>query len=150
MERTEVGSRSTKRGAFVTHHKRMDSAEYFYIHDTKEIKLYCAQTDTYIRTFSIKEYNMANVDNEDNEIKEIVYITDCLLDNPSLLVCTRTKKNLYHCFVCDIVNHEYRSLPIDLDPMIFSINDAVVSDKIEIDVSLIICLFVYFFFTIHL
>src|SRR5436190_8148488 len=116
MERTEVGSRSTKRGAFVTYHKRMDSPEYFYIHDSKEIKIYSAQTDEYIRTFSIKEYNMMNEDNEDNkdnednEIKEIVYITDCLLDNPSLLVCTRTKKNLYHCFVCDIVNHEYRSL----------------------------------------
>src|ERR1043165_4535940 len=106
MERTEAGSRSVKRGAFVTYHKRMDSAEYFYIHDSKEIKLYSARTDNYIRTFSIKEYNMIN---EDNEAKEIVYITDCFLDNPSLLVCTRTQKNLYHCFVCDIINHEYRS-----------------------------------------
>ncbi|RIA88111.1 nuclear pore complex assembly-domain-containing protein [Glomus cerebriforme] len=130
MERTEVGGRSAKRGAFVTYHKRIDSTEYLYIYDSKEIKLYSAETDTYIKTFSIKEYNIRNKLTEDNEIKEIVYITDCLLDNPSLLVCSRTRKNLYHCFVCDIVNFEYRSLPIDLDSMIPSIND-VISDKIE-------------------
>lgn len=134
MERTEVGVRSAKRGAFVTYHKRIDSTEYLYIHDSKEIKLYSAKTDNYINTFSIKEYNLKNKFTEENEIKEIVYITDCLLDNPSLLVCSRTKKNLYHCFVCDIVDFEYQLLPIDLDSMIPSIND-VITDKIETDVS---------------
>ncbi|GBC09735.1 hypothetical protein RclHR1_09070007 [Rhizophagus clarus] len=130
MDRTEVGVRSAKRGAFVTYHKRIDSTEYRYIYDSKEIKLHSAKTDNYIKTFSIKEYNLVNKLTEENEIKEIVYITDCLLDNPSLLVCSRTRKNSYHCFVCDIVDYEYRLLPIDLNSMIPSIND-VITDKIE-------------------
>ncbi len=135
MERIEMGVRGAKRGAFVTYHKQIDSVNYFYTYDSKEIKIYSAKTDNYIRTFSIKEYNIINKLTEDNEIKEIVYVTDCILDGASLLVCSRTKKNLYHCFVCDIINYEYRSLPINLDPMIPSINDVVVSDKIETNVS---------------
>ncbi|CAG8442359.1 11978_t:CDS:2 [Rhizophagus irregularis] len=132
MERNEVGVRSAKRGAFVTYHKRVDQTEYLYIYDSKEIKLYSAETDNYIKTLSIKEYNLRNNLTEENEIKEIVYITDCQLDNPSLLVCSRTRKNLYHCFIYDIVHFEYRLLPIDLDSMIPSINDVII-DKIETD-----------------
>ncbi|CAI2165960.1 1376_t:CDS:10 [Funneliformis geosporum] len=131
MEKIEMGGRGAKRGAFVTYHRRIDSVEYFYTYDSKEIKIYSAITDNFIRTFSIKEYNIINKLIGDNEIKEIVYITDCFLDNASLLVCSRTKKNLYHCFICDIVNSEYQPLPINLDSMIPSINDVVVSEKIE-------------------